>query len=480
MRMLRSILQFSPRGYNRHIISASLDGLFQKFNSLFLKFLVVLMAFFVSIPNVQAQGVSNEAEWSENGFSLKKIVSNTSIPSGVNFSYTILFTVPAGQTSVYIEDIVPPALQVVSVPPPSNVSGVPPLINISGNTVSYSLTGLPAGTAHSGSFTIVVRFPAGITCPGTSARNRAGILVNDKWQYTPFVSTAATADDPWKANKAILNGAVVNPTGGSCGYLMNAGSTVTYRLSINKNSPYWGNTNGQLSASNAVVTDVLPTGAQMLSYTGNAGTASQTGNTITWNIGNLDATVAYAYYYIDVQIEYPAATFPNGTIVNNQFTLNADICLQQVSHISNQTCIEVTEVVANQSAFFRKYIYLTNRVPGCDGYYRVAFYNNGNTPLSAFNIDDVVPAGITVNSVLVSGGTAGNMLDLYADGSMVLSNVIGNATYNFTSPPSTLQLQMNGTLPVNSWINMYIYFTVDNTPTGTQIENCASFNALSN
>ncbi|MBN2263266.1 MAG: hypothetical protein JW735_10155, partial [Prolixibacteraceae bacterium] len=166
----------------------------------------------MSITNVQAQGVGNEAEWSENGFSLKKIVSNTSIPSGVNFSYTILFTVPAGQTSVYIEDLVPPALQVVSVPPQSNVSGVMPLINISGNTVSYSLTGLPAGTAHSGSFTIVVRFPAGVTCPGTSARNRAGILVGDKWQYTPYVSTAATADDPWKANKAILNGAVVNPT----------------------------------------------------------------------------------------------------------------------------------------------------------------------------------------------------------------------------------------------------------------------------
>ncbi|HKL33954.1 MAG TPA: hypothetical protein VJ919_15540, partial [Tangfeifania sp.] len=120
----------------------------------------------------------NEAEWNgSGGYSLKKIVSNTSIQSGVNFSYTIMFSAPAGATNIFIQDDVPISLDVVSVAPVSAVNGVTPTVNISGQTVTYSLTGLPSGSASSGSFTIVVKFPEGVTCDGASARNRAGIRI---------------------------------------------------------------------------------------------------------------------------------------------------------------------------------------------------------------------------------------------------------------------------------------------------------------
>ena len=148
------------------------------------------------LSNIGFAQSTNEAEWNGQGYSLKKIVSNNSIPSGVNFSYTIIFSAPAGASNITIVDDVPQVLGNISVPIPSPVNGVTPSVQINGNTVTYALNGLPAGVASSGSFTIVTSFPAGVTCPGTGARNRAGIYIGDKLYHTPFVSTSATAEDP--------------------------------------------------------------------------------------------------------------------------------------------------------------------------------------------------------------------------------------------------------------------------------------------
>ncbi len=449
-----------------------------------LKILSLLLIFTMSSAFVFAQTNPNEAEWNGYGYSLKKVVSNLSIQSGVNFSYTIIFTAPAGVSSVTIEDIVPGSLDIVSVPAPSAVNGVTPNVTISGQTVTYTLTSLPSGVAHSGSFTIVVKFPEGTTCDGETARNRAGILVNDKWEYTPYVSTVAQTTDPWKVSKAILSGAVVNPSGGSCGYLMNEGDTVKYRLSVLKNSPYWGNVIGQQNMTSAMVTDVLPAGAVMTGSAANVGSASQSGSTITWNIGNLNAAIPYAYYYCDIEVYYPATSFPNGSTINNDATLTGTTCGQQATHNSNQTCIEVANIVQNPSGYFQKYISLTNRVPGCQGYYNIVFCNNGNVPLSAFNIDDVIPSGITVNQVKVYGGDATTTMALSANsGANVISSSISTSFFDsglLTFTVNDLQLQMTGSLPVGDCINLLIYFEVNPNPTGTVITNCADFDGLSN
>ena len=445
---------------------------------------LLLALLFLNVTMSFAQANPNEAEWNGYGYSLKKIVSNLSIQSGVNFSYTILFTAPAGATTVTIEDLVPASLAIVSVPVPSPVSGVTPAVTITGQTVNYSLTGLPTGVAHSGSFTIVVKFPEGTTCDGETARNRAGILVNDKWEYTPYVSTVAVTVDPWKISKAILTGAVVNPSGGACGYLMNEGDTVKYRLSVLKNSPYWGNVIGQQNMSSAVVTDILPAGAVMTGSSANVGSASQAGSTITWTIGNLNAATAYAYYYCDIEVYYPAGTFPNGTTINNDATLTGTTCGQQATHNSNQTCIEVANIVQNPSGYFKKYLSLTDRVPGCQGYYNIVFCNNGNVALSAFNINDVIPSGISVSQVKVYGGDATTTMALSANsGGNVISSSISTNYFDsglIAFTVNDLQLQMTGSLPVGDCINLLVYFDVDPNPTGTVVTNCSTFDGLSN
>jgi uncharacterized repeat protein (TIGR01451 family) len=482
----------SSISYNRN--DSPSENLFRRSRSLksssYKRHFSAFIVFFLSVlfPAVtNAQTTGNEAEWNGSGYSIKKVVSNTSIASGVNFSYTILFSAPAGATSVNIQDAIPAGLVVVNVPVPALVNGVTPVVAVTGavgsQVVNYNLTSLPASSASSGSFTIVVKFPEGTTCNGTSARNRVGIRVNDTYQYTPFVVTTATAVEPWTISKSIVTGPVVNPNGGNCGYMMNPGTTVTYRISIMKSNGYWGNVIGQQNVTGAQVTDVLPAGAVFVSST--CGATLSSGNTYVWtpNSGTLDATNPWAYYYCDITVNYPAASFPNGSFVYNQTTLTGTSCNLSVSHTSNQTCIEVGTVIPNNSAYFQKYVQVTNRVPGCQGYYTIAFCNTGNTTLSAFNINDVLPAGVTVNSVQLIGANSTTLVNLSANSG---ANVIGsNLAAYFTSgtityPVNSLDLNMTGSLPAGQCIYLYIYFTINANPTGTVVTNCASFNGLAN
>jgi len=442
------------------------------------------------LPSVSvAQNSLNEAEWNGYGYSLKKVVSNTSIQSGVNFSYTILFTAPAGATTVTIQDQIPSALVVVNVPVPAIVNGVTPVVSITGSpgsqVVNYSLSSLPSGTPASGSFTIVVKFPEGTTCNGAAARNRAGININKEWFYTPYVSTTATAVDPWVVSKSILSGPVVNPNGGNCGYLMNAGTTVTYRLAVMKANGLWGSNIGQMNMGSAQVTDVLPAGAVFGSATPPTG-VTLSGNTITWvpNSGNLDAANAWAYYWVDITVTYPAGSFPNGSFIYNQVTLTGTICQQSATHQSNQTCIEVATVTPNPSGYFAKYVNVTNRVPGCQGFYTLIFCNNGNVPLTAFNINDVIPSGISVEKVQFWGAGANTPVTITANSGA--NTVVNNLTSNWYDSGtigfnvSNLQFAMTGSLPVGSCLYIYIYFNILSNPAGTQITNCATFNGLQN
>ncbi|MGC8958095.1 MAG: hypothetical protein ACP5LT_09800, partial [Candidatus Kapaibacteriota bacterium] len=103
----------------------------------------------------QTQNVA-EASDSLTGFWLKKVVSNTQIPSGVTFSYTIYFSFPAGTQNVTISDVLPPTVvfqsfSVSNACPPTSTSLPSPGTN---GTVQVSWGALPNGC--SGSMTIVV------------------------------------------------------------------------------------------------------------------------------------------------------------------------------------------------------------------------------------------------------------------------------------------------------------------------------------
>lgn len=181
---------------------------------------------------------SNIAEASDSltGFWLKKVVSNTQIPSGVTFSYTIYFSFPAGTQNVTITDVLPPALafqslSVTSACPPTSTNTPPPGSN---GTVSVSWGALPNGC--SGSMTIVVSFPNGTTCNGTQVRNRAclwgTVIINgqpiSREFCTPYVTTTAQAASTWSIQKQLLGSTYV---GGNC-RVRSPDDTATYLICV--------------------------------------------------------------------------------------------------------------------------------------------------------------------------------------------------------------------------------------------------------
>ena len=129
------------------------------------------------------------------------------------------------------------------------------------------------------------------------------------------------------------------------------------------------------------------------------------------------------------------------------------------------------------------YEVITNRVPGCTGMYQIVFCNNGNVPLSAFDINDVVPSGISIDKINIYNANATTTVNLNLNGSSYATGITSSYTTGSITSPSTvtdIQLQMTGSLPVGDCLYLYVYFTIEPNPTGTVVTNCASFDGLSN
>ena len=401
---------------------------------LLLAFTFSIMLFLPKQSNAQQTG-SWVSEVSQDGFILKKVVSDTLIASGQSFSYTIYYTIPAGATNVTISDIIPPALEYQG-HTVNSACGTPtvnaPTLNTMGGLFSVSFAIVPNGCV--GSLTITVAFPNGITCPNTSVRNRACLTgsMSDKMVdlCTGYINTTAQASNPWGINKYPVGLAW---SGGNCPWSVGI-DTVTYKVCVYKNV----GTTGQLNLVNGFVTDTLPTGAQLISS--NCG-ATQTGNIITWNLGNMSALPQYNTACCNFVIYYPSSQFPNGTTISNTAVLSGSLGPQ------NQPCSDFTKSASIcikkediQNASLSKWVY-TNRQPGCSGRYLVYICNSGTsqltvnaidtlpTALSNFSVGSVYPSSLsgTINSgVLTINGT-------------LASGQCGYAYVNFTIPSTAMQ-----------------------------------------
>ncbi|HRP01557.1 MAG TPA: T9SS type A sorting domain-containing protein [Candidatus Kapabacteria bacterium] len=411
----------------------------------FNKYIWTLLIFIGTCYSLQSQSWVSEV--SQAGFILKKVVSDTTVPSGQSFSYTIYYTIPAGATNVNIMDNIPPSLifQGYSV---NAACGTPtvsaPAVNAMGGLLSVSWASVPSGC--SGSFTITVAFPNGVTCPGAMARNNACILatLNQKnYEFcTNYLVTTATASNPWHINKYPYGLAYI---GGNCQWAT-GNDTITYQVCVYKNV----GTTGQLNLVNAVVTDTLPTGAVLVSSTCGA---TQSGNVITWNVGNMSALPAYNSACCNFQIYYPLAQFPNGTNITNKATLTgylgpANYCDSVSTNAS--TCVTK---LTYQSATLSKWAY-TNGQPGCAGQYLIYICNNGTTNLPVVALDSV-PSSLT---------------------SISLGNVWPNT---ITASLSGNIVSINGSLATGQCGYVYVNFTIPSNATiGSTITNCVHLTSI--
>jgi uncharacterized repeat protein (TIGR01451 family) len=404
---------------------------------------LLLILFLLLSINSKAQSWVSEVQ--QDGIILKKIVSDTSIATGQPFSYTIYYTIPAGAQNVVITDVLPPSLVYLGMSI-NNACGTPsisaPPVNSTGGTVSLSWASIPGGC--SGSISLTVQFPNGVTCPGTTVRNIACIsltLNNKKYEFcTNFLSTTAIAVNPWKINKYPLGLATV---GGNCPWAT-GNDTVTYQICVYKNV----GTTGQLNLVNGVVNEILPTGALLVGS--NCG-ATQSGNIVTWNVGNLSANQMYNTVCCQIKIYYPLAQFPYGSTITNTATLSGGLGSPQppCSNFTDsaKACVQKLNI---QSATLNKWVY-TNGQPGCAGQYLIYICNNGTTPLT-FTAIDTLPSTLSNYSIgsvwpsIIATALSGNILNI----SGTLSP--GQCAYiyvNFTIPSSAT---VNSTITNCVWL----------------------------
>ena len=443
------------------------------------KMLLIAIVVVVWIQNLCAQeNRYNEVIWSGSGYSLKKVVSDTLVPSGVNFTYTILFAAPAGETTVAIRDEVPAGLQLVSVPPAQAVNGVTPVINIAGNLVEYTLSGLPTNMPSSGSFTIIVRFAAGTTCHGTVAENRAGIRVDQKWVYTDYLKTKARAVVPFNLHKKIATGFIRHQSGDDCPYNVMVDDTVSYFLNIDRNYPYWNTNNGIKYLENAVVYDTLPQGAQLIMNMSwvTHGTLSFQNGIVTWNIGPISDQQPAA----QLRVYYPGSQFPVGTISKNRAWLLDRHCGSIFKDESDHTCFRIVEKTVIQKGTLAKGVQLADPVPGCRGVYMIVFRNTGTTPLTDFVVTDQLPAGIRPLSLQLSNLSQSLSASVKINQNTTLP-VSQNNHYGFTNPTvNHIEAKFTGTIQPNQYVLIDLHFRIDEQFTGTEITNCAQFSSLNN
>jgi len=434
-------------------------------------FFLCLIFSLLYLPKGQSQYFVESAQ---DGFIIKKLVSNTTIQSGVTFSYTIFYSLPAGANNITITDNVPAGLVIDGVVA-GPVCGTP-TVNVVGNTVTYQLTGVVA--ACSGSFQINVRFPAGVTCDGERALNRVCIQADGLENLcTERLEVEATAKNPFVVNKNVVAG--INPDWPTdpCRNIAAVGDTLCYNIWVTKGGGCSGDTIGQMNLNNAIVTDVLPAGAMLVSSTCGA---TQSGSTITWTVGNMNAALPYTSAYCQFKVYYPAGTFPAGTQVNNTALLNGDACNMPVDTFSQTTCVLISEPL--DSATFAKQLYMNNFVPGCTGRYRLTICNRGNTN-QTFSVSDILPTNITVNQIQVSTSGVNGAHNSSANSGAVSITTGATGSNNYNVPGGTTitdyEFMQTGLLPGNCtyiWIN----FTLDSgVAPGTMIENCATFNSTS-
>ena len=422
-------------------------------NNFKFRLLSILLAFMFLCKSDSAKAQSYFAEANSNGFYLKKVVSDTVINTGQTFTYTIYFSIPAGATAVNVTDVIPANLTYhgYTVTAPCGTMNVvsTPTIGAQGGTLTLNFPSVVTGC--SGSISITVSFPNGVTCNNVFANNAA--CINGRLGTIPVdfctkgINTQAKAINPWHLNKYVLNTAY---QGGSCPNVT-LDSIITYRMYAWKDV----GTTGQLNMYGATVTDVLPAGAVLTGTpTGSPASpiVSQSGTTVTWTIGALSSLPAYNQAYCDFQVYYPRVTFPVGSLINNNGTLTGGLGSPnnpcgQASIPSNTTCVEIKPFA---SGVFSKTAYTTGQ-PGCGGFYYIQICNNGTLPINGFTIKDTLPTTLSTPSV---SGTSGGFV------SNITSGVL-TATYAGTlAPTQCAWIKVNFTIPLTAIV-------------GSNITNCA-------
>jgi uncharacterized repeat protein (TIGR01451 family) len=247
-------------------------------------------------------------------------------------------------------------------------------VSVSGGALTAKLGGMAAGTA------------ATITVVAVAAR--AGKLTN-----LASVTGAVVDTDPVNNTAGIsVNVApiyadvAVAMTGGPNPVIV--GNNITYTITVTNDGPN--------TATGVVLTDPLPAGVTYVSGTASAGTITQSGASLTADLGDLGAGGAATIVLVAQATEIGAPS-NTATVSSTSTDLN----------LANNSAMLATSVVPDQ-ADLAVAITAPSGVVAVGGsvIYTVTVTNNGPAPAAGVVLTDALPAGETYVSATTSQGTA--------------------------------------------------------------------------
>ncbi|MDE3090345.1 MAG: Ig-like domain repeat protein [Chloroflexota bacterium] len=166
------------------------------------------------------------------------------------------------------------------------------------------------------------------------------------------------------------------------GYYAAQGSEVGYRL-------YYQNYNTD-AATNVVLTDTLPSG---VTYVGSSGAVAptQSGNTLTWNLGSVPGGVNNTIYL--------TVSIPSSLALGTVLTNTAGITATNDATPSNNVASDVhTVIAATRDLYLNKYISAGSPIVGSTMTYTLNYQNYGNASAPNVIITDTLPPALNLVS----------------------------------------------------------------------------------
>jgi Secretion system C-terminal sorting domain/FG-GAP-like repeat len=467
------------------------------------KLLPILIFIGAGLCSSYAQSITITNNTSE-AIITKATANVPSIPTGEPFNYQITFQNLNQSNLLSITDVLPAGLCYS----PSDIVADNTFLDFAGNQVPnpnaipglIDASSLPTvvftipNNVQRGSFTLTVRFCAGVTPDGFTVENNIcaeygpGGPGNESFCSTSGITSTASAVNPWGAiSKEPLFPAIAGQNGDF--FIPTSNGMANYKIRVSKSPGLESSVFGMLNLENPTISEVFPPCASISLLSG-PGTLDPATNTITLT-NDLQGNVPFEAAEFIVSVDFSGCpTYTDGDIITNTVSLNGTpVGKPFMSGIDTATA-QVIAVDALPppvgSSELVKSVSISNPVEGCLGVYTLQLINTDNRPISSIDITDVLPNDIIPQGLSISGNlnsaSQTDTFDLIVNNGTPTSVSI-NLGYNqnpWTASNNDLRLTANPNTQLypQDLLFITIPFLVNTpTPVGTPVVNCATLDA---
>ncbi|WP_321422023.1 invasin domain 3-containing protein [uncultured Methanobacterium sp.] len=315
-----------------------------------------------------------------------------------------------------------------------------------GDNVIYTITVTNYGPDTANAIVITDLLPTGMTYVSNTRTAGSYSSTTGKWSGFALTSgSSATLTLTGKATSTVANSLVTNfanqtsqteydkiyDTSNSSVYVYNNKANVTVSQTVNNGSSTTANVgdtityiitavnNGPDQATGLKITDIIPEGLSDITYTASTGLNTYNTTTGIWNIGNLN-NLATATLKITGKVTSTLAGLTTTNYANRtaQTGYNPSPSTTSTTFYTNQADVGLTQTVNGGSSAIVNV--------GDPVTIVVTATNNGPNSASNININELLPAGFTPDSITAGSGSS------YSEGVWTISSLANDANTTLT------------------------------------------------